>query len=383
MTIAPRRVASMSGVDTVAAHVAACPLSGEGEAPAVIACSGLRRHFGPVRAVDGVDLVLRSGEIAALLGPSGCGKTTLLRLLAGFERPDAGSVTLGGELIAGAGRFVAPERRRIGMVFQDYALFPHLDVVGNVGYALGRRPDRARVDEVLELVGLAGLGDRRPHELSGGQQQRVALARALAPTPQVILLDEPFSNLDASLRDRVRTEVRGILRAAGVTALIVTHDQEEALSLADSVWVMRAGLIEQSGRPEEVYGSPASRWVAEFLGEIDVLPGEADGTAAQCALGRVPVPAGTTGPVDVLVRPESLSLGTHRDHGEHQAVVVERTFYGHDQLVTVELAGGLRVRSRSMGFPAWHPGDRLWVSLTGPVTVLPTGADQVRRPGAG
>ncbi len=375
MTTAHREVATMSGVDSLAARVAACPLSGDGEARPVVACAGLHRRFGEVHAVDGLDLVLRAGEIAALLGPSGCGKTTLLRLLAGFERPDAGTIALGGTIVAGGRRFVPPEQRRIGMVFQEYALFPHLDVEANVGYALGRRPDGARVAEVLDLVGLGGLGDRRPDELSGGQQQRVALARALAPTPQLILLDEPFSNLDAALRDRVRTEVRDILRAAGVTALLVTHDQEEALSLADTVSVMCAGRIEQTGPPEEVYGSPATRWVAEFLGEVDVLPGEASGGAATCALGRVPVPQDVTGPVEVLVRPESVSLGTHRDDGEYEAVVVDRTFYGHDQLVTVELDSGLRVRSRSIGFPAWHPGDRLRVGLSGPVTVLPASRD--------
>ena len=343
----------------------------ETAAPVVISCCDLRRSFGPVRAVDGASLELRAGEIGALLGPSGCGKTTLLRLLAGFERPDAGSVTIAGRPVAGAGRFVPPERRRIGMVFQDYALFPHLTVAGNAGYALGRRPHRTRVEEVLELVGLSGLGDRRPHELSGGQQQRVALARALAPTPAVVLLDEPFSNLDAALRERVRSEVRDILRAAGVTALLVTHDQEEALSLADTVAVMRDGRIEQVGTPEQVYGRPATRWVAEFLGDVDVLPGVATAGSAQCALGRVGVAQEIEGEVDVLVRPESVTVGTHRDDGEHDGIVVDRVFYGHDQLVTVELADGLRVRSRSMGFPAWHPGDRLRVRLSGPVTVLP------------
>jgi iron(III) transport system ATP-binding protein len=361
----------MSGMDRIAAQVAACPRSDEVEASVVVACAGLHKRFGDVRAVDGLSLDLHQGEIGALLGPSGCGKTTLLRLLAGFERPDAGEIRVAGTLVAGGRTFLAPERRRIGMVFQDYALFPHLDVAANVGYALGRRPDRARVEEALALVGLEGLGARRPHELSGGQQQRVALARALAPTPELILLDEPFSNLDAALRDRVRADVRDILRAAGVTALLVTHDQEEALSLADTVAVMRSGRIEQTGSPEEIYGTPASRWVAEFLGEVDVLPGEAAGGTATCALGRVPVPEGVEGPVEVLVRPESLTVGMHRDEGEHDAVVVERTFYGHDQLVVLELRDGLRVRSRSMGFPAWHPGDRLRVRLSGPVTVLP------------
>ncbi len=364
-------LATMSSVDSRAARAIDVLDDDVATPPVVVACSGLRRFFGAVHAVDGADLELREGEIGALLGPSGCGKTTLLRLLAGFERPDGGSVAISGRTVAGAGRFVAPERRRIGMVFQDYALFPHLDVAANVGYALGRRPDRKRVEEVLELVGLAGLGARRPHELSGGQQQRVALARALAPTPAVVLLDEPFSNLDAALRDRVRTEVREILRAAAVTALLVTHDQEEALSLADTVAVMRAGRIEQVGTPEQVYGRPATRWVAEFLGDVDVLPGTVEAGAAQCALGRVPVPEGVTGEVDVLVRPESVTVGMQRDDGEREAIVVDRTFYGHDQLVTLEIEGGLRIRSRSMGFPVWHPGDRLRVRLSGPVTVLP------------
>ncbi|CAB4863259.1 unannotated protein [freshwater metagenome] len=366
-----REGVTMSAMDRIAAQVAGCVLSGEGTRPVVVSCRDLHRAFGTVRAVDGVDLRLGEGEIGALLGPSGCGKTTLLRLIAGFERPDRGEVRVGGVQVAGDREFVPPQRRRIGMVFQDYALFPHLDVAANVGYALGRRPDAARVAQVLELVGLGGLGDRRPHELSGGQQQRVALARALAPTPALILLDEPFSNLDAALRERVRADVREILRAAGVTVLIVTHDQEEALSIADRVFVMRAGRIEQEGMPEEVYSSPASRWAAEFLGDVDILPGQAAGGHATCALGRVPVPEGLEGPVDVLVRPESLTVGLGREEGGQGAVVVARTYFGHDQLVTLELGDGLRLRSRCMGFPAWHPGDRLRVRLSGPVSVLP------------
>jgi iron(III) transport system ATP-binding protein len=344
-----------------------------------IRAMGVSKAFGPVRAVDGLDLDVAEGEICALLGPSGCGKTTMLRLLAGFEAPDAGSITLGGEVIAGGRTFVAPEHRRIGMVFQDYALFPHLTVEGNVLYALGGRGGRrsagarARVREVLELVGLADLGARQPHELSGGQQQRVALARALAGTPALVLLDEPFSGLDAGLRARVRQEVRAILLAAGVTALFVTHDQEEALSLADRVAVMRDGRVEQIGTPEEVYGRPASRWVAEFLGEADVLPGTVRDGWVECELARVPAEGVAAGDAEVLVRPESVGLSYGPGAGgrtELEAVVVEREFFGHDQLVHVELPSGRRLRSRSLSYPVWHPGDRVRVQLDGPVNVF-------------
>ncbi len=339
-----------------------------------ISCSGLRKSFGTTAAVAGVDLDVEPGSICALLGPSGCGKTTTLRLIAGFEAPDAGTVCVAGRTVAGEGEFVAPERRRTGMVFQDYALFPHLSVAGNVAYALGRAPDAARVRDVLELVGLDGLAERSPHELSGGEQQRVALARALAPTPAVILLDEPFSNLDATLRTRVRQELREILVAAAVTALFVTHDQEEALSLADRVAVMRAGRVEQEGTPEEVYGRPRSHWVAGFLGDAEILPGRAAGGAVECELGRFPIPLELQGDVDVIVRPESVALGAGpappRGDRAHEGTVVAREYYGHDQLVVVELASGRRVRSRSIGFPIWHAGDRVRVRVDGPVNAL-------------
>jgi len=335
-----------------------------------IACDGVCKAFGSVRAVEGFDLEVEDGTVCALLGPSGCGKTTLLRLIAGFERPDAGRIVIAGEEVAGPGRLAAPERRHVGMVFQDYALFPHLDVGGNVAYALGRRADRGRVEEALALVGLDGLGARMPHELSGGQQQRVALARALAPRPPVVLLDEPFSNLDVALRQRMRREIREILREAGVTALFVTHDQEEALFLADRVAVMREGRVEQSGTPEEVYERPATHWVARFLGEVDVLPGEARDGVVDCELARFHVNPGFTGPADVLVRPESIALG-HVGRGGHPGVVIGREFYGHDQLVHVELESGRRLRSRRIGVPAWHPGDRVQVAVEGPVNVLP------------
>ena len=350
-----------------------------GAGPEAIVCRGLSKRFGDLAAVAGLDLRAEPGRITALLGPSGCGKTTTLRLIAGLERPDAGVVELGDRVLSGNGAFVAPERRRIGLVFQDYALFPHKDVAGNVGYGLPRGSSPSRVGELLELVGLGGAAGRHPHELSGGQQQRVALARALAADPAAILLDEPFSNLDASLRDRMRREVRRILLEAGATAIFVTHDQEEALSLAETVAVMREGRIEQVGAPEEVYERPASRWVAEFLGEAEILPGTARAGSVECPLGTLPVNPGFEGRAEVILRPESLALSTGptpRNAAASRATVVDRDFYGHDQLLHLVLESGLRVRCRQPGFPAWHPGDRVRVWIDGPVTVLAAGAER-------
>ena len=257
------------------------------------------------------------------------------------------------------------------MVFQQGALFPHLDVAANVGFGAARRE---RVGETLELVGLGGRAKAYPHELSGGERQRVALARALAADPEVILLDEPFAALDAGLRETLREEVAAILRAAGASALLVTHDQAEALSLADAVAVLRDGRVVQTGSPEEVYDRPSSRWVAEFLGEADVLPGTADGGHGASASSAASRPgASSRGAVQVVIRPESVAIGhgsgAARDAAE--AVVLERSFYGHDQLVHLELRSGLRLRSRRLGFPAWHPGDRVRVWLDGPVNALP------------
>ncbi len=306
---------------------------------------GVAKSFGPVVAVDGVSLVLPTGAVTALLGPSGCGKTTTLRLVAGFEVPDAGEVRLGGATVAGGGAWVPPERRRVGMVFQQLALFPHLDVAGNVAYGLRSRSraDRAaRVAELLDLVGLAGYERRRPDQLSGGQAQRVALARALAPGPEVVLLDEPFSSLDVSMREEVRAEVRRILRAAGTTALLVTHDQDEALALGDQVAVMLGGRLAQMGPPEDVYRRPASAAVAAFLGDTNLFSGDVADGVLHTPVGPVALD-GPSGAATGLVRPEDLDVdedpaGTGR--------VVEVVYYGHDQVVTVALATGLRVRAR-------------------------------------
>jgi iron(III) transport system ATP-binding protein len=333
-----------------------------------IDAAGVEKAFGPTRAVDGATLRVGRGELVALLGPSGSGKTTLLRVIAGFERPDAGSVRIAGRAVAGDGAWVEPEHRRIGMVFQEGALFPHLSVAANVSFGASRG---SRADECLELVGLSGRAGSFPHELSGGERQRVALARALAADPEVVLLDEPFASLDAGLREALREDVARILRSAGSSALLVTHDQAEALSLAGTVAVMREGRVVQVGTPEEIYERPGSRWLAEFLGEADVLPGVARGGVVECELGRFGADRSLSGPVSVVIRPESVAIGSFAEREPHaEARVVARSFYGHDQLVHLELPSGLRLRSRRLGFPAWHPGDRVRVWIDGPVSAL-------------
>jgi iron(III) transport system ATP-binding protein len=327
------------------------------------------KSYGPVRAVRSVSLELEEGRILTLLGPSGCGKTTTLRLIAGFERPDEGRIEIGGRAVAGPGTFHPPERRRVGMVFQDYALFPHMSVARNVAYGLpgGKKRD-GRVLEVLRLAHLDGLEDRMPHELSGGQQQRVALARALAPEPAVILLDEPFSNLDAALRARVRSEIREILAEAGATAIFVTHDQEEALSIADEVAVMLGGRLVQIAAPEELYHRPATREVAAFVGQANFLPGTAERGGVRCELGSIPVPDQRDGEVEVMLRPEALAL---RADPEGEALVVGREFYGHDQLIELRLGSGKMVQSRLGPGPGFRPGERVGVEVRGEAVAFP------------
>jgi len=334
-----------------------------------IQAENLCKRFGSTRAACGVNLAVETGDFFALLGASGCGKTTVLRMLAGFVLPDRGTITTGDRMIFGPGVNLPPEKRRIGMVFQEYALFPHMNVRDNVAYGLAREHQNRRVDEMLELVGLHGTGDRMPHELSGGQQQRVALARALAPSPAVILLDEPFSNLDAALRVRVRADVRDILRHAGVTAIFVTHDQEEALSLADQVAVMMHGRIVQTGSPAEVYRSPVNREVAHFIGDANFLRGRAEGRRVHCEIGELITEQSHAGDVHVMFRPEDLFISTY---GETQAEVEDIQFFGHDQLVQMKLPSGAVLRSRLMGAPgAYQRGQKVSVRVNSPAMIYP------------
>jgi iron(III) transport system ATP-binding protein len=293
-------------------------------------------------AVGGISFELAQGEILALVGPSGCGKTTTLRLIAGLERPDSGMVRIAGRVVAGEGVFVPPERRGIGMVFQDHALFPHLTAGENVAFGLrGCRPNeiRERVSEMLRLVGLESLAGRHPHSLSGGERQRVALARALAPQPVVVLMDEPFSSLDADMRLEVREQVRGILKTMGATVAFVTHDQEEALFMGDSLAVLHSGRLEQIGSPEEIFHSSATRFVAEFMGDSDFLAGEIKGDGIRTELGTfqqsVELPLYTT--VEVAVRADEVVFASV---APGNGTITKRFFRGAFNVYRVRLDSG-------------------------------------------
>lgn len=362
----------------------------------VLTVRGLRKEF-PARARGGratvavadVALEVPAGAFASVLGPSGSGKTTLLRCIAGFERPDAGVITIHDREVVSARTFVRPFDRGVGVVPQEGALFPHLSVAQNIGFGLvgaGRHQRRERVAELLELVGLPGLGQRRPDQLSGGEQQRVALARALAPEPHLILLDEPFSALDAQLRVTLREEVRQLLRDLRSTAVLVTHDQSEALSLSDHLVVMAGGRVVASGDPRSVYEQPTDQRLGRFLGEALVLPGEVahtdDGVRVTCALGRLPVAHwhGADGPCDVLIRPEHIevralpasAMGGDRHVTSVIGTICSQSYFGHDALLHVEvvgLPGPISVRVPGLGL--YRTGEQAELRVTRPVSTFP------------
>ena len=328
----------------------------------MLECAGLTKRFGETLAVDRLDLSLPPGQVLALLGPSGCGKSTALRLIAGFCDPDAGQIAIGGRPVYQGGRGVPPEKRQVGMVFQEGALFPHLTVEQNIAYGLSRKPDRPqRIAEVLALTGLEGMNRRLPHQLSGGQQQRVALARALAPRPQLLLMDEPFSSLDAGLREQVRGEVVTILRDHHITAILVTHDQEEAMYAGDAIMVMNQGRVEQQGHPEEVFHRPVSRFVAEFMGAADFLP-------AQWEKGRIDTPIGPLawpeypgkGQLEVMVRPDCLDCYPSAQGG---GVIAGREFRGAFYTYRVTLPGGHIIRCLNSHTQEYAIGDPVAVRL--------------------
>ena len=331
--------------------------------------------------VDGVSLTVRAGEIVCLLGPSGCGKSTTLRIAAGLERLQEGSVWIGGREVAGGGRDEPPERRSVGLVFQDYALFPHLDVLRNVAFGLRGAPVEARAERshaLLERLGVARHARAWPHMLSGGEQQRVALARALAPSPKIMLMDEPFSGLDIGLRDAVRDDTLAVLKEQGAATLLVTHDPEEAMRMADRIAVMRAGRIVQEGPPDEVYRRPASRFVAAFFGEMNRLEGvvRADG-CVESAAGLVAAPRLRPGRrVEVLLRPEAVRLDGAA--GGAPAEVVAARSLGAYALVDVRLSGGLALRCRIARSAMPAAGQRVAVRLD-PAQVFVFPADEPDR----
>lgn len=336
----------------------------------------ISQSYGPRQIVDSLSFLLQEGQIGCLLGPSGCGKTTVLRCVAGFEPITAGHIEIGGETVSSPARLVPPEMRQIGMVFQDYALFPHLDVAGNIAFGLGKLDTSSqlrRVEELLRLTGLQDSARKYPHQLSGGQQQRVALARALAPKPRMLLMDEPFSNLDVELRERLSLEVRDILRREGMTALIVTHDQNEAFSIADIVGVMHQGAIQQWDTPYNLYHQPTSRFVADFIGQGVFLPGMVmNNSMVEIELGvlhgMIPTDCDATGCeecvhdcyVDVLIRPDDI---VHDDDSLLMAEVENKAFRGAEFLYTLKLPSGARALSL---VPSHHDhaiGERIGIKL--------------------
>jgi len=319
-----------------------------------------------VLAVQDISLQVRRDEFLTLLGPSGGGKTTTLRLLAGFEAPTRGRIQIGDHIVADDSHFTPPEKRRVGMVFQDYALFPHVDVAGNIAFGLGGsgKDKQRQVARLLSLVGLTQFAGRMPYELSGGQQQRVALARALAPNPDILLLDEPFSNLDTGLRAQVRSDVRRILLETDTTAIFVTHDQEEALTLSDEIAIIFDGKLVQVATPHALYNRPVNTQVAKFVGDANFLPAEAHGMTADSRLGEVKLFHPKSGRVDLMIRPEALEVGF--DERGKQAMVLWREFHGHHQRLGLALADDTELIARTGVDHYFSRGDRVWVSLARP-----------------
>lgn len=346
-----------------------------------IACRQVSKTFGQSPVLEGLDLEVPDGSVVTVLGESGSGKTTLLRLIAGFERPDSGTISIDEEVVDSARRFVPPEKRGIGYVAQEGNLFPHLTVAKNVAFGLSRRERTPeRIEELLRLVGLGDLGRRFPHELSGGQQQRVALARALAPRPNVVLLDEPFSSLDASLRASLRFDVMRILREQEATTVFVTHDQEEALSVSDLVGILNGGRLRQFATPQSLYSHPLDATIAQFLGEANLVEGMAANGVVDTAFGQLRLggmSGSFVGPAVVLIRPEQLSL--HPVGGASSAgdavtgSVVHREYYGHDCVVLVDDGvGETPLRVRCAGRTSVEVGDEVSVTARGEVVAWQT-----------
>jgi iron(III) transport system ATP-binding protein len=338
-----------------------------------LAVEGIAMSFGATEVLTDVTLSVPERSITAVLGSSGSGKTTLLRIIAGFEKSKAGVVTVAGQVIDAPGRWLAPERRRLGYVPQEGALFPHLSVAQNVGFAMRRRDGRAaRVAELLELVGLPELGRRYPHELSGGQQQRVALARALAIDPPVVLLDEPFASLDAALRVSVRADIAQVLRTSGAAVVLVTHDQQEALSMADQVAVLRAGRVAQVGPPREIYAKPVDPQMAAFLGEANLIDADVRASMAATALGRLPTGSAAAGRCTALVRPEQITISTDLTGAGMAARVLDVTYQGHESVVTVapdRPCGAATIRVRLHGPASFAIGASVELTAAGEVSV--------------
>ncbi|HSV30996.1 MAG TPA: ABC transporter ATP-binding protein [Atribacteraceae bacterium] len=340
-----------------------CPLETE---PAYVELDNVSKSFATVKAVSRLTIGIGKGEFFTLLGPSGCGKTTTLRLIAGLDRPDEGTITVGGEPMAAQNTWIQPENRAIGVVFQDYALFPHMTVSQNVAFGLKgcrREKVRERVDEMLDLTGLTGLGGRYPHELSGGQRQRVALARSLAPSPRVILLDEPFSNLDADLREELRGETKRILKGQGATTILVTHDQEEAFSLSDRVGVLNKGALEQDGTPAEIYHHPRSRFVADFVGKADFIDGVVEDNIVKSVFGPFPLNDKTnhkSGGVELMVRPDDVTFSLD---STGEATIIEARFCGASILYSLQLGNGKTIHAIRPSTEMTPVGTRVCVKL--------------------